>query len=178
MSLNGLKGRTLTIPSGCWRGFGGSHRGVARFSFAELCGQNLGSTDYSALAAEFSIVIVDQIPVMDFETRAYARRFITLVDELYNRRVRLICSAAVDIDGLFDDVSMYDASHDLENMAFETELVDNKSRFDVTKSAVRRNLLPTLTLTSRSDVQAIVGLALLTMNPVTKACLDYNLNPV
>jgi len=130
-----LFGRTLTVPEGCWRGPSGSQRGVARFTFEELCGANLGSADYAALASQFSVVMVSTVPRMDFETRAYARRFITLVDELYNHRVRLICSADVEIDSLFDDVANLDISHDLENMAFETEVEGNKSRFDLTKEA-------------------------------------------
>ena len=68
-----LFGRMLTIPEGCWRGHGGSYHGVARFSFKELCGGPLGSTDYSALAAEFSVVLLDDIPIMRFETRAYVQ---------------------------------------------------------------------------------------------------------
>jgi len=134
-SIPVMFGRSLDVPQGCWRGPGGSKRGVARFSFDQLCGANLGSSDYAALAAQFSVVMIDTIPTMDFETRAYARRFITLVDELYNRRVQLICTADKGIDDLFTDVAQYDASHDLENMAFETEMEGNKSRFDLTKEA-------------------------------------------
>jgi predicted ATPase len=130
-----LFGRMLTVPEGCWRGPGGNSRGVARFSFETLCGSALGSSDYAGIAAHFSVVMLDDVPKMNFNTRAQARRFITLVDELYNRRVRLVCSAAADIDSLFDGVVGLDLSHDMEQMAFETESAENKSRFDLTTTA-------------------------------------------
>jgi predicted ATPase len=130
-----LFGRMLTVPEGCWRGPGGNPRGVARFSFETLCGSALGSSDYAGIAAHFSVVMLDDIPKMNFNTRAQARRFITLVDELYNRRVRLVCSAAAEIDNLFDGVAGLDLSHDMEQMAFETEAAENKSRFDLTTTA-------------------------------------------
>ena len=117
--ITALFGRKLTVPEGCWRGPGGTSRGVARFSFEQLCGAALGATHYAVLAAEFSVLVVDNVPRMGFESRSKARRFITLVDELYNRRVRLVCSAAVPIDELFDEVSDTDRSHAVEQMSFE-----------------------------------------------------------
>ena len=117
--VTALFGRKLKVPEGCWRGPGGATRGVARFSFEQLCGAALGATHYAVLAADFSVLILDDVPRLGFESRSKARRFITLVDELYNRRVRLVCAAAVPIDELFNEVSETDRSHDVEQMAFE-----------------------------------------------------------
>merc|ERR1712166_1148011 len=122
MGIPVLFGRTLRIPRGCWRGPGGTRNGVAYFSFEELCSSTLGTTDYAALASKFSVLFLDGIPQMETATRAEARRFIVLIDELYNRRVRLICSAATDIDDLFAGVELKTNTDLMEQMEFETEM--------------------------------------------------------
>ncbi|HZS65066.1 MAG TPA: cell division protein ZapE [Xanthobacteraceae bacterium] len=100
-----VKGRALRVPHAA--------RGVARFNFAELCGQPLGPADYLKIAHEFHTVLVDCIPVLDFEQRNQAKRFITLVDTLYDQAVKLIASAAAEPSGL------YRASHGIEAAEFE-----------------------------------------------------------
>lgn len=67
---------------------------VARLSFAALCGQPLSAADYLALADRFDAVIVEDVPIMAPEQRNEARRFITLVDVLYEARALLVVSAA------------------------------------------------------------------------------------
>ena len=75
--------------------------GVARFSFNDLCGQPHGSADFLAIAREFHTVIVDDVPVMDFPQRNEARRFVWLIDSLYDLHVKLLASAAAQPDGLY-----------------------------------------------------------------------------
>ena len=81
-----VKGRTLEVSQAA--------RGVARFTFAELCEQPLGAGDYLAIAEAFHTVVLSGIPEMGPEKRNEARRFMTLIDALYEHRTKLICSAA------------------------------------------------------------------------------------
>jgi cell division protein ZapE len=66
---------------------------VARFSFMELCGRPLGSADYIALAESFHTIFIDAIPVMPQHMRNEAKRFINLIDTLYDQHVKLVASA-------------------------------------------------------------------------------------
>jgi cell division protein ZapE len=76
-------------------------QGVARFSFAELCEQPLGASDYLAIANRFHTVVLDGVPVMDFDRRNEAKRFITLIDEFYDRGVKLVASAEAQPEALY-----------------------------------------------------------------------------
>jgi cell division protein ZapE len=88
-----VKGRMLAVPLAAM--------GFARFSFAELCERPLGTVDYLALAHQFHTVFIDAIPVLVPERRDVARRFVNLIDTLYDNRVGLIASAAAEPDGLY-----------------------------------------------------------------------------
>eukprot|EP00557_Chaetoceros_sp_GSL56_P000693 CAMPEP_0176495712 /NCGR_PEP_ID=MMETSP0200_2-20121128/10809_1 /TAXON_ID=947934 /ORGANISM="Chaetoceros sp., Strain GSL56" /LENGTH=621 /DNA_ID=CAMNT_0017893621 /DNA_START=39 /DNA_END=1904 /DNA_ORIENTATION=- len=68
---------------------------MARFHFHDLCKVELGSSDYRAMAQKFKIVIIDEIPILTLKEHDEARRFITLIDELYEAKCALLCSAAV-----------------------------------------------------------------------------------
>src|SRR5262249_16123819 len=87
-----LKGRTLRVPR--------TALGVARFSFHELCEEPLAAADYLTIARAFHTLVLDCIPVMDHDARNAARRFIILIDALYDNAVKLIASAAAEPDGL------------------------------------------------------------------------------
>ena len=87
--------------------------GVARFRFADLCEQPLGATDYLELALVFHTLIIDDIPVMDEARRNEARRFINLIDALYDRHVNLIVSAAAE------PAELYRAKHGHEAFQFD-----------------------------------------------------------
>ena len=86
-------GRDLQVPRAA--------QGVARFDFADLCAQPLGPSDFLAIAHSFHTVMIDHIPVMDEDRRNEAKRFITLVDALYDGQVRIVVSAAAEPDGLY-----------------------------------------------------------------------------
>lgn len=88
-----LRGRDLVVRRAAGR--------FARFSFGELCGAATGAEDYLALAERFSEIFLEDVPVMDLSRRNEAKRFILLVDCLYDRRVRLIASAAAGPHALY-----------------------------------------------------------------------------
>ncbi len=75
--------------------------GVARFDFADLCEKPLAAADYLAVAKAFHTVLLDRVPRMGRERRDAARRFVLLIDTLYDERVRLECSAAAAPDALY-----------------------------------------------------------------------------
>ncbi|MDX2308016.1 MAG: cell division protein ZapE [Hyphomicrobium sp.] len=88
-----LLGRRLEIPEAAM--------GVARASFEALCAKPLSSADYLALSRDFHTVILDDIPVITPDRRNEARRFISLIDTLYDRGVCLIASAEAEPDALY-----------------------------------------------------------------------------
>ena len=88
-----LKGRTVRVPAAA--------KGVARFSFHDLCWQPLGAADYLKLAHAFHTIVLDRIPIMDFAHRNEAKRFIMLIDTLYDNAVKLVASADGEPDQLY-----------------------------------------------------------------------------
>ena len=84
-------------------------RGAARFGFHELCEAALGPADYLAIAESFHTVIVDGVPRMDEASRNEARRFITLIDTLYDNRVKLLASAAAEPEALWTGSEGYES---------------------------------------------------------------------
>ncbi|MCJ2084523.1 AFG1 family ATPase [Methylobacterium sp. E-005] len=88
-----VHGRDVAIPEAAG--------GVARFGFDDLCRMPLGASDYMALARTFHTIILDGIPVMTEAERNEAKRFITLIDTLYDRHVKLVASAAAEAPDLY-----------------------------------------------------------------------------
>src|SRR6266478_4964088 len=97
-----IKGRILHVPC--------SSHGVARFSFADLCEKPLAASDYLRLAHDYHTILVDHIPVMDYPERNAAKRFIALIDTLYDNAVKLMASAAADPVSLYLATEGYEAS--------------------------------------------------------------------
>jgi cell division protein ZapE len=87
-----VKGRTLTVPRAAM--------GIARMPFADLCEKPLSTLDYLALAQHFHTVMIDAIPIMTTAQRSVSRRFVNLIDTLYDARVCLIASAAAEPEAL------------------------------------------------------------------------------
>ncbi len=77
--------------------------GVARASFADLCSQAYGASDYIALAQRFHTLVLDDIPVLVRDRRNEAKRFIILIDTLYEHHVKLVASAAAEPHELYRD---------------------------------------------------------------------------
>lgn len=88
-----VQGRKLQVPQAA--------HGVARFSFADLCEAAVGGPDYLQIAWTFHTVLLDHIPRMERAQRNEAKRFVTLIDALYDNRVKLICSADGPPDSLY-----------------------------------------------------------------------------
>lgn len=75
--------------------------GLARATFAELCGRPLGPQDYLAIAGRFHTVFVEDVPVLGPANHHEARRFVTLVDALYEAGTRLVALAAAAPEALY-----------------------------------------------------------------------------
>ena len=97
-----VKGHSVRIPKAAM--------GVARFSFEDLCAQPLAASDYLKIAHEFHTVILDHIPMMDYAQRNEAKRFIILIDTLYDNAVKLLASAGAKPDELYTATEGYEAN--------------------------------------------------------------------
>jgi len=119
-----VKGRQVRVPL--------ASMGVARFSFADLCEAPLGTVDYLRIAHTFHTVMIDDIPVMGREYRNVVRRFINLIDTLYDNKVCLIASAAAEPDDLcLDDAgakAFQRTASRLTEMRSEAYLADRAHR--------------------------------------------------
>lgn len=96
-----VKGRDVTLPA--------YRNGVARAGFHDLCSRPLGPADFLAIAAEIRVLVLENIPSLGRSNFNEAKRFVTLIDALYEGRVRLVASAAaapemlyVEGDGAFE----------------------------------------------------------------------------
>ncbi|MCD6035876.1 MAG: ATPase [Rickettsiales bacterium] len=88
-----MQGRELLLPK--------TAGGVAMASFHDLCEAALGSADYLEIAQEFNVLLLSDIPILTPDLRNEAKRFVTLVDALYEHRVKLICTAAASPNQLY-----------------------------------------------------------------------------
>ena len=88
-----VQGRRVEVPK--------HHNSVARASFWELCGRPLGPADYLALAEKVRVLILEDIPMLSSSNYNEAKRFVTLIDALYEGKVRLIASAADEPERLY-----------------------------------------------------------------------------
>jgi cell division protein ZapE len=94
-------GRNLIVPAAAGR--------VARFPFDSLCQQPLAAADFLAIAKAYDTILIDHIPVLGAGQRDAARRFVVLIDTLYDEGVALICSAAAPPERLYAEGDGADA---------------------------------------------------------------------
>jgi cell division protein ZapE len=92
-----VQGRRIEIL----RQVSNAHGRVAWFDFDELCARPLGAADYLAIATHYDVVLLDQVPTLNAERRNEARRFMTLIDELYEHKVTTIVAAADKAERLY-----------------------------------------------------------------------------
>lgn len=90
-----VKGRSLTVER--------EAAGVARFTFSELCARPLGPADYLTLADCFHTVLLEYVPQLSPDKRNEAKRFVTLIDALYEARTKLVMSADAEPGDLYPD---------------------------------------------------------------------------
>jgi cell division protein ZapE len=97
-----VRGHVVRVPKAAM--------GVARFSFDDLCAQPLAAADYLKIAHEFHTIVLDHIPVMDYADRNEAKRFIILIDTLYDHAVKLLASAQAQPDELYVATEGYEVN--------------------------------------------------------------------
>jgi cell division protein ZapE len=112
-----VKGHALHVPRAAM--------GAARFDFADLCARPLGPEDYLKIAREFHTLVIERVPVMGYEQRNEAKRFIALIDTLYDNAVKLLASAAAE------PAALYQANEGFEAQEFKrtaSRLIEMGSR--------------------------------------------------
>jgi cell division protein ZapE len=112
-----VQGRSIRVPR--------ASMGVARFRFHELCGEPLAGADYLKIAHEFHTIVLDHIPIMDYDRRNEAKRFIILIDTLYDNAVKLVASAEAEPDALYRVDRGFEA-HEFKRTA--SRLIEMRSR--------------------------------------------------
>ena len=88
-----IQGRTLPLLAAA---------GIARSEFDTLCAQALGAADYLAIAQTFTTLILEHVPIMGAYNRNEAKRFVTLIDALYENKTNLIISAEAEPEHLYE----------------------------------------------------------------------------
>jgi cell division protein ZapE len=99
-----MKGRMIAVPE--------SEKGIARFSFDDLCRKPLGAYDFLKIARSFHTVFVDGVPIIKPAERNAARRLISMIDAFYDNRVKVVISAEAE------PIDLYKASEGPEASAF------------------------------------------------------------
>ncbi len=100
-----FRGRTIRIPA--------AFEDAARFRFEDLCAEALAAADYLQIATRYKKIVIEHIPVMGPQERNYVKRFINLIDTLYDTGVKIIVSAASEPEGL------YTVSDTIESFEFQ-----------------------------------------------------------
>ena len=125
-----FRGRAIAVPQAAGH--------AARFSFADLCERPLGAADYLEILSRYDTLFVDHIPLLGAEKRNETKRFINLVDTIYDHRARLFASAAAPPEGLLvtrrgtEGFEFDRTVSRLVEIRSTEYLADHKARYDVT----------------------------------------------
>jgi cell division protein ZapE len=92
-----VKGHDVPVPRAAGK--------AARFSFADLCSKPFGASDYMAIVRRYQTIFIDDVPVLDYSRRNEAKRFILLIDTLYDHHARVVISAEATPDKLYSATS-------------------------------------------------------------------------
>ncbi|KIJ68128.1 hypothetical protein HYDPIDRAFT_165832 [Hydnomerulius pinastri MD-312] len=184
-------GRSLNVS---W-----SLNGACKFKFAQLCNENtwksLGPADYLTLASTYHTVVITDIPVLKLSAKNQARRFISLIDALYEARCRLICHAESDAENLFfpdaaqETGAQPEINHDVMHVETIAEMQDvyrpNVSSYDapaMPEAPSQQNVLSLdkLTIFSGQEEQFAFKRALSRLIEMTsmKYTLEEHWNPL
>ena len=131
-NIDVMFGRTLRIKRY-------TEAGAASFTFDELCGSELAAADYRSLAKEFNTIFLLDVPLLSLNSHNESRRFITLIDELYEQGVRIVIGCAADngakgIEELFDEGSKIDGGERTIENGDDVEGVKNGGWMDAKQS--------------------------------------------
>ncbi|RYX98309.1 MAG: cell division protein ZapE [Bradyrhizobiaceae bacterium] len=136
-----VKGRKLHVPF--------EAQGVARFTFSDLCEKPLGASDYLRLAHEYHTLFIEHVPLMVEANRNEAKRFISLIDTLYDNAVKLMATAAAEPSELYsadqgtEKFEFVRTASRLFEMGSETYLALPHGRSDSTASGSTTGLVET-----------------------------------
>jgi protein AFG1 len=120
-------GRALIIPL--------QHNGVALFTFDQICGASLGPADFITLASTYPTILITSVPVLTLLQKNEARRFITLLDAMYEARCRLALTAAAAPDDIF-----FPTSASTPSQGTDQELIDD-AVYPETYSEIHQDLV-------------------------------------
>nr|XP_055027980.1 forkhead box protein O3-like isoform X2 [Misgurnus anguillicaudatus] len=118
-----VNGRTLTLNKACGT--------IADCTFEELCDRPVGASDYLEISSVFDTVFIRNIPLLTLNKKTQARRFITLIDALYEHKVRVVLHAETVLDELFVHNGHHNDHHDTH------VLLDD---LGISRNSIRHNL--------------------------------------
>jgi protein AFG1 len=141
-TLSVLFGRTIHVPR--------ANDNCAWLDFDDLCLQPLGSADYLSLCQRFPVVVLDKVPQLNASRFNEARRFVTLIDALYESKTKLVASMDVPIEHLFVDFVATVESHDGDE---EIALVGGEGMFVKAEGGSSSSAATTMIRTKDGDVE-------------------------
>ncbi|MCK5828866.1 MAG: AFG1 family ATPase [Methylococcales bacterium] len=101
LTNNGSTEVTVLVVNGREVRFTKVHGDILFSSFGELCARNLGPADYLEIAKEFKIIFIANIPSFSSEIKDKIKRFVTLIDALYEQKIKVICTIAIVVEDLY-----------------------------------------------------------------------------